>query len=65
MIHHLREKEQESNEQNQKSNSFQKWEKNFGITEIRRFSRDYYQQVYDNKFDNLEVMDHFSKRLKE
>ena len=31
-------------------------------TEIERILRDYYQQLYDNKMDNLEEMDEYSEK---
>ena len=31
-------------------------------TEIERIRRDYYQQLYDNKMDNLEEMDEYSEK---
>ena len=31
-------------------------------TEIRRIIRDYYQQIYDNKTDNLEEMEEFLEK---
>ena len=31
-------------------------------TEIQRIIRDYYQQSYDNKMDNLEEMDKFLEK---
>ena len=31
-------------------------------TEIKRLIRDYYQQLYDNKMDNLEEMDEFLEK---
>ena len=31
-------------------------------TEIQRITGDYYQQLYDNKMDNLEEMDEFLKK---
>ena len=31
-------------------------------TEIQRIKRDYYQQLYDNKMDNLDEMDEFLEK---
>ena len=31
-------------------------------TEIQRIIRDYYQQLYDNKMDNLDKMDEFLEK---
>ena len=30
-----------------------------GLVEIKRITRKYYEQLYANKFDNLEEMDNF------
>ena len=32
------------------------------MTDIQRITRDYYQQIYANKMDNLEEMDKFLER---
>ena len=39
-----------------------KMEKSQQTTQIRRIRRDYYQQLYANKMDNLEEMDKFLEK---
>ena len=34
-----------------------------GNAEIQRITRDYYEQLYGNKIDNLEEMDRFLERF--
>ena len=50
-------KGEESNQQNQKQK-----QRNHDNTEIQRFIRDYYQQLYANKMENWEEIDTFLEK---